>query len=35
MKRYTIIKPHSKECCQIELAKCTIFKNVGKKKPSR
>ena len=31
MKKYTIIKQHSKECCKIEFAKCTIFKNIRKK----
>ena len=30
MKKYTIIKQHSKECCKIEFAKYTIFKNYFK-----
>ena len=31
-KKCTIIKQHSKECCKIEFAKCTNFKNARKKK---
>ena len=30
-KKCTIIKHHSKECCKIEFAKCTFFKNARKK----
>ena len=31
MKKYTIIKQHSKECCKIDFAKRTNFKNARKK----
>ena len=31
MKKYTIIKQHSKECCKIDFAKRTNFKNTRKK----
>ena len=30
MKKCTIIKHHSKECCKIAFAKCTFFKNARK-----
>ena len=32
MKKCTIIKHHSKECCKIAFAKRTIFKNLINKK---